>query len=173
MKLHHTKYKQNYVNYILDTIDEDINGKPLINRKDKISYIFERFYSEYGWNVEQQGKLKAMTEWLSGLALNIDYTYLDIIKLAVDMGSIDENPSDKLQDKVCQNYFNFMANIILSIEPTHAITKDNETIYFGSNQDCFSKLLDIQPFSTDYAIKHGGYNITSNNLHWRSIYKTA
>ena len=75
MKLHHTKYKQNYVNYILNTIDEDINGKPLINRKDKISYIFERFYSEYGWNVEQQGKLKAMTEWLSGLALNIDYTY--------------------------------------------------------------------------------------------------
>ena len=25
MKLHHTKYKQNYVNYILDTIDEDNN----------------------------------------------------------------------------------------------------------------------------------------------------
>ena len=66
-----------------------------------------------------------------------------------------------------------MANIILSIEPSHAISKDNEVIYFGSDQDCFSKLLDIQPFSTDYAIKHGGYNITSNNLHWRSIYKTA
>ena len=129
MKLHHTKYKQNYVNYILDTIDEDINGKALINRKDKISYIFERFYNEYGWNVEQQGKLKAMTEWLSGLALNIDYTYSDIIKLAVDMGSIDEKPNDKLQDKVCENYFNFMANIILSIEPSHAISKDNEVIW--------------------------------------------
>ena len=173
MKLHHTKYKQNYVNYILDTIDEDIHGKPLINKNDKISYIFERFYNEYGWNVEQQGKLKAMNEWLSGLALNIDYTYSDIIKLAVDMGSIDENPSDKLQDKVCENYFNFMANIILSIEPSHAITKNNIVLYYGSEDDCFSKLLNIQPFSTHHAIRHEGYDITSNNLHWRSIYKTA
>tara|TARA_R100001015_G_C4592676_1_gene148070 strand:- start:582 stop:1100 length:519 start_codon:yes stop_codon:yes gene_type:complete len=172
MKLHHTQYKQNYVNYILDTINEEINGKPLINTKDKISYIFERFYNEYGWNIKQQGKSKAMTEWLSGLALNIVYTYSDIIKLAIEMGSIDENPSDKLQDKVCENYFNFMANIILSIEPSHAITKDNETIYFGNNKDCFSKLLDIQPFSTSYAVKHGGYSITSNNFYF-DIYKTA
>ena len=173
MKLHHTQYKKNYVNYILNTIDEDIHGWALINRKDKISYIFERFYNEHNWNVKQQGKLKAMNEWLSGLALNIDYTSSDIIKLAVDMGSIGENPSESLQDKVINNYFNFMAKIILSIEPSHIITKDNEPLYYGSNEDCFSKLLDIQPFSTDYAIKNLGYDITTNNLLWRTIAQTA
>jgi len=172
MKLHHTQYKKNYVNYILNTIDEDIHGWALINRKDKISYIFERFYNEYNY-VKQQGKLKAMNEWLSGLALNIDYTSSDIIKLAVDMGSIGENPSESLQDKVINNYFNFMAKIILSIEPSHIITKDNEPLYYGSNEDCFSKLLDIQPFSTDYAIKNLGYDITTNNLLWRTIAQTA
>lgn len=159
MKLHHTQYKKNYVNYILNTIDEDIDGKPLHKDQDKINYIFTRFYSEYGWLIEQKGKLAALTEWLSGLALNIDYTHYDIIQLAIEMGSIDENPSESLQDRVIDNYFNFMANIILSLEPTHIITKDNEPLYYGSNKDCFSKLLDIQPFSTDYAIKNLGYNI--------------
>tara|TARA_R100001224_G_scaffold10956_1_gene5595 strand:- start:272 stop:793 length:522 start_codon:yes stop_codon:yes gene_type:complete len=173
MKLHHTKYKKNYINYILDTIDEDINGNTLINKNDKTSYIFKRFYAEYGWNVEQNGKTKAMTEWLQGLALNIDYTYYDIIQLAIAMGSIDKNASESLKDKVCDNYFNFMANIILSIEPTHIITKDNEPLYYGSYDNCFSKLLDIQPFSTHHAMKYEGYDITTNNILWRSISQSA
>jgi len=173
MKLHHTKYKQNYVNYILDTIDEDINGNTLINKNDKISYIFERFYAEYGWCVEQQGKLKAMTDWLSGLALNIDYTYYNIIQLAIEMGSIDKNASESLKDKVCDNYFNFMATIILSIEPTHMITKDNEPLYYGNDNECFSKLLDIQPSSTHHAMKYEGYDITTNNILWRTISQSA
>ena len=62
------------------------------------------------------GKQKAMSDWLSGLAINIPYTYNDIIELAVSMGSIDENPSEALQDRVCENYWLFMANIILSFE---------------------------------------------------------
>jgi hypothetical protein len=32
------------------------------------------------------------------------------------MGSIDPNPSDKLRSKVEQNYWLFMANIIMSFE---------------------------------------------------------
>ena len=58
------------------------------------------------------GKYKAMSEWLSGLALDIPFYYEDIIKLAVDMGSIDENPSDKLKSKVQENYFDFLMNLI-------------------------------------------------------------
>ena len=57
-----------------------------------------------------------MTEWLQGLAINIAYTYGDIINLAVEMGSIEENPSEALEDRVIENYFSFMANIILSFE---------------------------------------------------------
>ena len=116
-KLHHTAYKKNYKEYILSCIEDDIDGQPLTSDTDKINYIFKRFYSEYGWRVQQVGKFSAMTDWLQGLALNIEYWNDAIIDLAIRLGSIDENPSEKLQDKVCDNYWRFMANIILSFEP--------------------------------------------------------
>ena len=116
MKLHHTAYKKNYKKYILDCVQLDCEEKELKTDQEKINYIFDRFYSEYNWEIERVGKYKAMSNWLSGLALNIEYYYSDIIKLAVKMGSVDENPSEKLQAKICDNYWDFMANIILGFE---------------------------------------------------------
>ena len=116
-KLHHTEYKKNYKNYILSTIETDNEDKPLKTDQDKIKYNFDRFNSEYGVMINRVGKQKAMSEWLSGLALNIEYYYDDIVKLAIKMGSIDENPNDKLRNRVEQGYWDFMANIILGFEP--------------------------------------------------------
>ena len=116
-KLNHTEYKKNYKKYILDCVQLDCEEKELKTDQEKINYIFDRFNSEYGWNIERVGKFKAMSEWLSGLALPIEYYYDDIVKLAIKMGSIDENPSDKLRYRVEQGYFDFMANIILGFEP--------------------------------------------------------
>ena len=116
-KLHHTEYKKNYKNYILNTIEEDGEGKPLNTEQEKVKYLFDRFNSEYGFMIERVGKQKAIAEWLQGLALDIEYYYDDIVKLAVKMGSIEENPSEKLQARVKENYWNFMANVILSFEP--------------------------------------------------------
>ena len=116
-KLHHTKYKENYKNYILDCIDsEDDLINQELTRNQKIQYLFNRFNSEYGWNIQRVGKYKAMEEWLSGLAINIPYTYFDIIELAKEMGSIDSNPSEALKDRVCENYFSFMAQMVLLLE---------------------------------------------------------
>ena len=118
MKLHHTKYKENYKRYILDTIDEvDCDDCKLTTDEDKIKYIFDRFNSEYDWAIERYGKVRAMTEWLQGLALNIPYMYDEIIELAIAMGSVDDNPTEKLETKVINNYWSFMANIILGFEP--------------------------------------------------------
>ena len=114
-KVHHTKYKPLYEAFILDTV-EDEDGNPLPNRQAKINRLFERFTSEYGWRVEQVGKHFAMIDWLQGLALNIPYTNSDAVELAIAFGSIDENPSDKLFERVCDNYWAFMANIILGME---------------------------------------------------------
>ena len=116
-KLHHTEYKKNYKNYILSTIEEDGEGKPLTTDQEKINYIFDRFNSEYGFMVERVGKQKAISEWLSGLALDLPFYYNEIVDLAVEMGSIDPNPNDKLREKVEQGYWDFMANIIMSFEP--------------------------------------------------------
>ena len=116
-KLHHTEYKKNYKNYILSTIEEDEEGKPLTTDQEKINYIFNRFNSEYGFMIERVGKQKAISEWLSGLALDLPFYYNEIVDLAVKMGSIDPNPNDKLRERVEQGYSDFMANIIMSFEP--------------------------------------------------------
>jgi hypothetical protein len=116
MKLHHTKYKKNYREYILNCVDLDNEGELLKTDQEKINYIFNRFNDEYSWNIERVGKFRAMSEWLSGLALPIEYMYHNIVELAVKLGSINPNPSDKLINKVEQGYFDFMANIILGLE---------------------------------------------------------
>lgn len=115
MKVHHTKYKPLYEAYILDTV-EDVDGNPLPNRQAKINRLFQRFYSEYGHRVQEVGKHFAMIDWLSGVALPIPVYNVDIVELAIALGSIDDDPSDKLFDSVCANYFGFMANIILGME---------------------------------------------------------
>lgn len=125
MKLHHTKYKENYKRFILSTIENDINDKPITKYDDKVNYLFNRFYSEYGFMIDIVGKQKAISEWLSGLALNLPYYYNDIVELAIKMGSINPNPSDSLRNKVEQGYWDFMANIILDIEKD-SLTKLNK-----------------------------------------------
>ena len=78
--------------------------------------MFDRFYSEYEWRVKQVGKRQAMIDWLSGLALSLPCYNGEVIDLAIEMGSIDDNPSDQLIDRVLANYFPFMASIVLDME---------------------------------------------------------
>ncbi len=118
MKLHHSKYKNNYKNYILECLKtEDVFIGKNPTEEELIKYLFDRFNSEYGWSIERQGKHQALSDWLQGLAIRIPFYYEDIIDLAVAMGSIDENPSEKLAQRVCGDYWSFMADIILSFEP--------------------------------------------------------
>jgi hypothetical protein len=116
-KLHYTKYHENYKNYILDCIsdEDDLIGKNL-SREEKIKYLFDRFNSEYGFMIDRVGKQKAIADWLSGLAIHIDYYYVDIIKLAKRMGSVDDNLTSVQEAKICENYWNFMAYMILLLE---------------------------------------------------------
>jgi hypothetical protein len=119
-KVHHTVYKPRYEAYILDTVTYDLSschdGDELPTRKAKIKRLLERLNSEYGWRVAQVGKQKAIAEWLSGLALPIACYNGDIIDMAIEFGSIDPEASDKLQDKVIDGYWSFMANIICGME---------------------------------------------------------
>jgi len=118
MKLHHLKYKKNYRAFILDIIDQDAKEDEikLIDDKAKIRFLFNRFYSERSYDIKRKGKRQAMIDWLSGLALSLPCYNGEIIDLAIAMGSIDENPSDQLIDRVLENYFPFMASIILDME---------------------------------------------------------
>lgn len=118
MKLHHLKYKKNYRAFILNLVDQDAQEDEikLIDDKAKIRFLFDRFYSERSNDIKRNGKRQAMIDWLSGLALSLPCYNGEIINLAIEMGSIDDNPSDQLIDRVLANYFPFMASIILDME---------------------------------------------------------
>ena len=120
MKLHYTKYQENYKNYILACLDDEdsLIGKNL-SREEKIEYLFDRFNSEYGGKVgrtRNDTKQNVLAEWLSGLAINIPYSYYEIIELAKNMGSVNYELSTVQEDRICENYWNFMAYMILLLE---------------------------------------------------------
>ena len=116
MKLHHTKYKKNYHNYILDHIDQDYEGNQLTTDQEKIKFLFHRFYKEKSYDIARRNKRNVMIEWLQGLAIPFACYNGEIIDLAIEMGSIDDDPSIELIHRVLDNYFPFMANIILGME---------------------------------------------------------
>ena len=112
MKLHHTKYKANYKNFILDCLDIDEKA----TRQERIKYIFNRFNKENGFKIARDGKRKALAEWLSGVPIPIPFSNWDILNLAKEMGSVDEELTPQQEDKIIQGYWDFMANMILLLE---------------------------------------------------------
>jgi hypothetical protein len=61
--------------------------------------------------IERVGPFKALAEWLSGLpgAVSIPFSYIDILQLAKDSGSLPQDATEKQEDRVCENYWNYMA----------------------------------------------------------------
>jgi len=86
---------------------------PCKTEYDKALFSFKRFLSEYGFFVKRDGLRSALIDWLQGLALNIPFCYCDIIALAEK--SQNRTISDKEADKICDNYFPFMATRLVAI----------------------------------------------------------
>lgn len=103
-----------YKQYIIESIDPDYCEAEEGNIKSLIAGLQVAFYAEYGWNVERVGEQKALAEWLQGLpsAINLPFYNHDILKLAVKFGSLPENATEKQEDKILDNYWDFMANKI-------------------------------------------------------------
>ena len=74
MKLHHTAYKKNYKKYVLECLkNEDIFTDKKPTDEELTNYLFDRFNSEYGFNIQRLGKQQALTDWLQGLAIGIPF----------------------------------------------------------------------------------------------------
>ena len=112
MKLHYTKYTANYKEFILGCLDV----KDTMKEGERINYIWDRFRQEYGHMINRVGEQKALSEWLSGLALPLPFYNYDIIELAKSMGSVDENLTEKQKDKILENYWDFMALMIIRMK---------------------------------------------------------
>ncbi len=111
LKTNSIKYQTNFAKYIISVIDgEDLPSDKMTNKEKVFWLLEERFHKEYCYqqNLDRykNDMTKLMAEWLSGLAINIPYTYNDVIKLSKDLLETD---TLKNEDKIVENYFNFMA----------------------------------------------------------------
>jgi hypothetical protein len=114
-------YKGKLYKFLIDSIcwdDMELEQEPN-TIKDKLQFLADTCFDEYCLHDANYKKRygsfsNAFKEWLQGCpsVINIPIYYCEIIEFAKEIGSISQNPSDKLIDKVCENYYNFMtANI--------------------------------------------------------------
>jgi len=113
------RYKVNIKKYILDNIDVSDSNRKYKNPNSenaKIHYVLDRFKSEYlhEYNlIRYKGNVsKIMAEWLSGLALNFDYYYYDIIQVSKKLHEVDEF-AEKYEERIKENWWQHLANEIL------------------------------------------------------------
>ena len=99
--------------------DENGNEYNEANMTDgeKITAAKRNFESEMGWLIERSGQHRACVDWLSGLCstVSIAFTYCDIIKLAHETGALNENSTEKDEDRICENYFSYMASNLVEL----------------------------------------------------------
>tara|TARA_R100000734_G_C3232024_1_gene39693 strand:+ start:93 stop:479 length:387 start_codon:yes stop_codon:yes gene_type:complete len=117
MKLHHTKYKKNYAKFILDSIKPYEEDKP-IKDDQKLDYLINVFKKESNFNNQRESFQTAFSYWLSGLPSIIDLPFYngEIIELAVKMGSLDKNHTEQQAERIYNNYWNFMAYMVLDMK---------------------------------------------------------
>lgn len=108
--------------YLDDVIYSD--DEELIGRTAKANYVRDRFESEFDFRIKQIGYHNALTEWLQGLAINIEYMNYSIIELAKKWGSIPQNASERIEDKIIDGWFGFMATKIEQYIAKYATRKN-------------------------------------------------
>ena len=107
-----------YNQYLLDGISFDGYDLPEPKtNKDKINQLINTHGNEYGWNIQRVGPLNSLTEWLSGLpsCINIDFANYDILERAKKYGSLAPGATEKDNEKLLSNYWDFMANKLIKL----------------------------------------------------------
>ena len=117
MKLHHTKYKKNYAKFILESIEPYEQDQP-IKKSKKLDYLINTFKKETNFNNQKENFQKSFSFWLSGLPsiINLPFYNGEIIELAVKMGSLDKNHTEKQAERVYLNYWDFMSYMVLDMK---------------------------------------------------------
>ena len=103
--------------YIIDQIDGSGYDKTLTTDKEKVKFLKDTFYAEYSHEIVRRGELKALAEYFSGLpsCCNIAFTNFDILQLAKKWGSLPENPTERQEIKILDNWWNLLANKTLQL----------------------------------------------------------
>lgn len=97
--------------YIIDQIDASNYDDDPETIDEKIKFLHDTFLAEYGWCVDRIGPQDALREYYMGLpsSCHIAFYNHEILRLAREWGSLPEDSTGKQEDKILDNYWNFMA----------------------------------------------------------------
>jgi len=116
------KYNEFILGAIIDDPKElgyDFNFNKSSNvNQSKIDFFFNQFYKEYQWVIVRKGEFQALIEYLQGLpsTIHLPIYYNEIIELAIEHGSLAKDSSEKDQMKICDNFYNFIANKLIQLK---------------------------------------------------------
>ena len=99
------------LNAVMENAKEEYNlEKQPETDQEKIQFVLDTFRKEYGWNIARHGFNVSFGQWLIGLpsAINIDFENYKILELARKWGSLPENATERQEDKIINNWFNFI-----------------------------------------------------------------
>ena len=82
--------------------------------KARVNWVVDTFNSEYGNAYDLRrwpNRQERFAEWLMGLpsAIHIDYMNYRIIEIAKQWGSLPADATEKQEDKIVANWFNFIS----------------------------------------------------------------
>jgi len=119
LKTNTKKFLSNIKTFLIDAIDsEGYEYQPTTDR-EKISFVIDCYNSEYNhaYNVKRYPNEQIrFANWLSGLpsVLNIPFYPYEILELSKKLQEV-ETYDKKTEDRICENYFNFIALHILKL----------------------------------------------------------
>ena len=136
------KFKANIKKYLLECIDQGFGeNAPQYGRYSytnaRLRYLLDRFENEYlhdnNCKIHKGNMTAILSEWLSGLAINIDFYNWDIIEVAKKLHETDEISEDK-QEKFISQWFDFLAHHLVMI-----LEEEEPGITARLREDVFSK----------------------------------
>jgi hypothetical protein len=97
--------------YLIECISEELEG----TTAERLLQVCKAFHSEYNFpdNKKRYPSLQLrFAEWLMGLpsAFNVEYRNFAILELAKKWEAIPQNATEKQEDKILENWFQFAAN---------------------------------------------------------------
>lgn len=105
---------------------------PNLSNTEKAEQLKKSLYSEGCFNAYNLKIYKTyqncLSNYLQGLPsyINIPFYYCDIIELAKKLGSLPEKSTEKQEDKICANYFNYMSAKLIQWAKKHKVSLTDE-----------------------------------------------
>jgi len=105
--------------YLLGQIDGTDYKVKTETPLQKINFVFDCFNSEYEckYNTKRLPSIQdRVSDYLQGLpsCISIPYTHFDILQLAKELQEVESYPK-KTEDRICSNFFNFIAYHLLKL----------------------------------------------------------